>query len=86
MEHTPEPWRFDARGIWQEAEVWTRARQVVSSCDDGYCDPVSKANAIRIVACVNACAGIPTDVLEANIIKDLMTIGDEHGTDYQSNH
>jgi hypothetical protein len=31
-----------------------------------------KANAARIVACVNACVGIPTARLEAGVIADLL--------------
>jgi hypothetical protein len=31
-----------------------------------------RANAARIVACVNACRGIPTEALEAGVIQDLI--------------
>jgi len=44
--HTPEPWIYHSD---------TGVIQYVGSCD------MSDADAERIVACVNACAGIPTD-------------------------
>jgi hypothetical protein len=77
-EHTKEPWHVnhdrpddaksqlsisngDARII---ANVVTFAR--THGLDGG------KENARRIVACVNACAGIPTEDLEADEIKKLI--------------
>ena len=32
----------------------------------------AEANARRIVACINACAGIPTEALEAGVVADLI--------------
>ena len=69
-QHTPEPWRWDTAGgsevrvqVTGDIDSRTialmttnRARNIV----------VFEANARRIVACVNNCAGIPTSVLEAN--------------------
>ena len=58
-EHTPEPWK-NVKGVHvvsgekQIARCWVENRPV----------SVAHANARRIVACVNACAGIPTEVLE----------------------
>ena len=60
-EHTPEPWSAD----------WTKQQgTVVGSMwekDSGLtitANPSTNENARRIVACVNACAGIPTAALE----------------------
>ena len=67
MSHTPEPW-----------EVWTSNSHIrISSCgrDGDVCCAtiasdgmavlsISIADAERIVACVNACAGISTEALE----------------------
>lgn len=62
-EHSPEPWKCtddmsfdDCHGnlVGNCESVWTG--------EDWDVD-FAKANAARIVACVNACAGIPTDVL-----------------------
>ena len=62
--HTPEPWHLDAFG-----ELCGRDGELL--CDASHVDEpndmtpeISPANARRIVACVNACAGIPTEALE----------------------
>lgn len=60
-EHTPEPW------FWNEkyGEVCFRSKEDDQSY--GMACPVdltAEANARRIVACVNACSGIPTEALE----------------------
>jgi hypothetical protein len=61
-EHDPEPWRLedDIPGHGpNESAVWpARVR--------GF--PTTTANARRIVACVNACAGIPTEALESGAL------------------
>jgi hypothetical protein len=62
--HTQEPWKLyrndqsvgDANGF-AVCDVWPRG-------DDGMASEEGKANARRIVACVNACEGIDTDLLE----------------------
>lgn len=58
MSHTPEPWEVtDLRYIRQSNEprhVVARASKMGGM----------EANASRIVACVNACAGISTELLE----------------------
>lgn len=71
--HTPEPWRVGRqlenrnREITSEPNVWMACTLIadvhailtgLGGKGDG------KANAERIVACVNACAGIPTETLE----------------------
>lgn len=69
MEHTPTPWH--APGI---GEICDQSGRVIAICID--CNPVeealrpdpaldeAEANARRIVACINACAGLDTDYLE----------------------
>lgn len=57
--HTAEPWEIGA-GIY-----------IINNCGVSICDfsnssfvaDVNEADALRITLCVNACAGIPTDVL-----------------------
>lgn len=73
MKHTKEPWIIDSdrrrganliRGDKAKMVAWTI-----------YFDNGSKtelANAKRIVACVNACAGIRTEALESGLIKYLL--------------
>lgn len=61
--HTPEPWRASNTCELDSGRVV----QTVMRGDDTLADVFStdaKANARRIVACVNACAGIPTEHLE----------------------
>lgn len=56
-QHTPEPWRKE--GDW-------RTGMIVGAYGSDVAVTVGKygeANAARITACVNACAGIPTDDL-----------------------
>jgi len=76
-EHTKEPWRigrFTGPASYEEARELCGAMDVVADTDDGPYVLAScninfpndaRANARRIVACVNACAGIPTGMLEA---------------------
>lgn len=52
QKHTPEPWR--APGIGEVCDESGRCIGIM----------IDYANARRVVACINACAGISTDVLE----------------------
>lgn len=58
QQHTPEPWKHVGQG------------DIIGANNDDACaaylrTDIGDANARRIVACVNACAGIPTASLEA---------------------
>ena len=60
-EHTPEPWRVGRRGndvVGSNGLGDTVAMMI--DCDS---DEQTHANARRIVTCVNACAGIPDELL-----------------------
>lgn len=66
QKHTPEPWRVSGNGTMRfiDASVGNGMAQEVATCmrvEHGDME----ANARRIVACVNACEGIPTDYLES---------------------
>lgn len=54
--HTKEPWEADGTLVFMGNNE--------GGFDIWYC-PVPEANARRIVACVNACVGIPNNMLEA---------------------
>ena len=62
MEHTKEPWVFGSRG------------QIIGSAGRGdtVCimidEEIIEANSRRIVACVNACAGLSTEDLESGCL------------------
>lgn len=76
MKHTKEPWEADGYGAMNRI---TDGHETI-----GYTDPIIRArskqedvaegesNAKRIVACVNACAGIRTEALESGLIKHLL--------------
>ena len=60
-QHTPEPWAIQSHGLPEGLHGIIAPHHakwfVAEDC--------KKVDAIRIVACVNACAGIPTHALEA---------------------
>lgn len=61
--HTPEPWAIheDASGdIFISGSYHTYIAEIGNPDEDG-----AAADARRIVACVNACAGLPTEQLES---------------------
>lgn len=65
QKHTPEPWRVSGNGTMRfiDASVCKGMSQKVATCMRvEYGD--MEANARRIVACVNACAGLDTYLLE----------------------
>jgi hypothetical protein len=63
MSHTKEPWM-----AWRDGSdrnlVGPSTNYTVAQCFHTPEVDSCEANARRIVACVNACAGMPTDVLE----------------------
>lgn len=63
MEHTPTPWIIGANGKIYGNEIRLDAQPVCNPNTENT-DGCDKANARRIVACVNACEGIPTELLE----------------------
>lgn len=73
MTHTLEPWIASQGSFGQMEMIVTtedrEARGVIPICEmdvhfDGPCGVEQQANARRIVACVNALAGYPTEFLE----------------------
>ena len=61
-EHTPEPWRAEEASIYRDA-----GQALVVDCGVVHRSKGERhANARRVVATINACAGIATEVLEAN--------------------
>lgn len=77
--HTPEPWHVDGwRGLVQGSRKHEGTHYAVWAADDDtmICptglDAESEANARRIVACVNACAGLDTDTLEHTDIAEAL--------------
>ncbi|MBI5917824.1 MAG: hypothetical protein HY849_00395 [Nitrosomonadales bacterium] len=71
--HTKEPWRVGCfhpvLGDIHETEIFDSEQfgDVIASTKTQPMHPAAPSNARRIVACVNACAGIDTETLEATI-------------------
>ncbi len=67
-EHTPEPWHLGTQLV-TNLKICVRLEDggeyVIADTNWNFPDD-AKANARRIVACVNACAGVPTELLEDN--------------------
>jgi hypothetical protein len=72
--HSPEPWRVEKRGSegWYYSIVDALGKEVIQVAgsdpahkwgDAGTLD-ISEADAHRVVACVNACAGMSDDELK----------------------
>lgn len=71
MKHTKEPWEAKADPSYYGivSEIYAMEKFVASL--GGVCSPDEvEANAKRIVACVNACAGITNEALEKGIVLD----------------
>ena len=65
--HTPEPWRIEGRYI-----MGLKVKAISEIPQYGVREAwVDRANRHRIVACVNACAGLGNEALEASIIRRL---------------
>ena len=64
--HTPEPWRAEGAVIYSGCSPIVEVSPLENESED-------IANLERIVACVNACAGIPTNALLNGIIKKMIT-------------
>lgn len=83
-EHTPEPWVAIKGGIFDPEVIITTQCRLGESLDEicgmdieftGQHGIEQKANARRIVACVNACAGISIESLEAGGIGSILSLG-----------
>ncbi len=72
-EHTKEPWAYEAKPVRNGYVFVIESDMISIGCCYGSTNPMwdvcgarnGEANARRIVACVNACAGIPTEDLES---------------------
>lgn len=79
MTHSPEPWKLETPPSDKWVQIVDANGKVV---DDDLCRPAKPLlmeDFERIVACVNACAGIPTEDLDWVSVKDrLPTVADEY--------
>ncbi len=75
MNHTKEPWeaRRDPSYYGILSEVYAGDKFIL--CTGGVHSPSElEANTKRIVACVNACAGITNEALESGVVKGCIEI------------
>nr|PZN35994.1 MAG: hypothetical protein DIU70_14895 [Bacillota bacterium] len=76
MPHTPEPWRYEDPGysFGCAAHVYDETgRVLIATCHaSGATWYAAVDNGRRIVAAVNACAGIPTAALEQGVVRNLL--------------
>lgn len=88
-QHTPEPWYvFGSDAIYSgKAGEWFGNHRRVADCEwtphdkrPAPPDAEDKANASRIVACVNACAGINPEAVPVMLkaLRDLLFFCEEH--------
>ncbi len=82
MKHTKEPWRV-GNHCCIVSDTPIPEVDSVSSVEyyGGHCicESVTDANAERIIACVNACQGITTEALEADVVSRCINeVGEEH--------
>lgn len=73
--HTPEPWIMHADSVRFPFVVQNAASQcLLETGQNGYIDPAThKANAERIVSCVNACSGMADPAAEIKALREALT-------------
>lgn len=68
MNHTKEPWYAIQNPEWENADYRISNKENDNWAAFGQIAYANEANAKRIVACVNACAGITNEALEAGVV------------------
>ncbi len=71
-EHSPEPWRSEYGNEEGPDDSFGEFYRILAADADTDFDEIvrvgDEADARRIVACVNACRGVPTEALETGIV------------------
>lgn len=70
--HTPEPWAYEGSEILAERNGQWVGIGLMSKATVYQQIPERDSNGKRVVACVNACTGIPTAALEAGAVRALV--------------
>lgn len=70
--HSPEPWDADGRLVFAGTKLVARCSECHPARYETPQHWTQEANARRIAAAVNACAGIPTEQLESGAIRTLV--------------
>lgn len=75
MKHTKEPWVAEKTLQGRDSSISNRRGKTIAIVyQNENIDGDDLANAKRIVACVNACAGITNEALEAGVVKGCIEI------------
>lgn len=80
MRHTPGPWAIESDTwlIWGECHDGELGVPILRADTDHrtwgreVAHEERDANVERVVACVNACEGIPTEALDAGVVRELV--------------
>ena len=72
MKHTKEPWGVGRPSPNGQQVIGNGKGMMIAIANPTSTQGEVNANAERIVACINACAGITNDALEAGYIKHLV--------------
>jgi hypothetical protein len=78
--HTPEPWEWAIEDGFRTVRVDGYGTITVVKGGAGLTcinAEMGDANAARIVACVNACAGISNEALESGVVAELVAVLEE---------
>lgn len=79
MSHSPEPWRLIDSGFLNSVRCCDKNGEFVAGyCSDEGSIAKGDPNWERIVACVNACVGIPTERLAQMDLQSAVEILDSH--------
>lgn len=75
--HAPEPWKYTEDNDYGDAyeKIVDANGDVVANNVGYYPHAVTKENQRRIVACVNACTGVPTEKLETTATMPRLATG-----------
>ncbi len=90
MKHTKEPWKWGQRDIEHESYIFSDKGILIAVCYSHEAISIDEMykNNERITACVNACAGITTEALQAGVIRRLIGRNriekDEHGDEFMN--
>ncbi len=70
-EHTKEPWDWYETSDKEHVVIRSATEQWLVDIGGDWPEP-ARSNARRIVACVNACAGLSTEALESGTLGELI--------------
>ena len=92
-EHTKEPWEYRLHNPEGGNQSLYIEAPRDGRCSDGVAEIIPRGkgklgepDARRIVACVNACQGIPTEALEDGVVEEMVTAAKKYLETNYSEH